>query len=293
MKYRFIDIEKPHHAVSRLCRALGVTRAAYYAWKKRGDSARHEHDMALSDWIEHFFDESRRTYGAPRIHQDFRLGLGVAVSRKRVARLMRDLGIVGVSKGGGKGTRPKLPPECEAAPDLVHRVFVADAPNRLWSADITYVRTREGWLYLALVMDMFSRRIVGWSMAERMHTDLVVDAVCMALTRREPPPGLVHHSDRGSQYRSLLFGRTLAEFGIAASMGSRGDAYDNSVTESVISTVKAELIDREVFATKDLARLAIFDYIECFYNPQRRHSTLGYLSPVDYEAKMGGAAPAA
>lgn len=293
MKYRFVDEEKPHHAVSQLCRALGVTRAAYYAAKKRGPSARRVHDDALSDWIVHFFEASRNTYGAPRIHQDFKLGLGVPISRKRVARLMRELGIVGVSKGGAKRPRPKMPPECEAAPDLVHRIFTADAPNRLWSADITYVRTREGWLYLALVMDLFSRRIVGWSMAERLHADIVVDAVCMALTRREPPPGLVHHSDRGSQYRSLLFGRTLAECGVAPSMGSRGDAYDNSVTESVISTVKAELVDREVFATKDLARLAIFDYIECFYNPQRRHSTLGYLSPIEYEEKMGAAAPAA
>ncbi|MCE5191818.1 MAG: IS3 family transposase [Actinomycetia bacterium] len=290
MRYGFIDQERAHHAVSRLTRALGVTRAAYYAYKRRGPSARRIHDDALKDWIEYFFEQSRRIYGAPRIHADLTLGLGVAVGRKRVARLMRELDLTGVSKSRNKRPAPKLPPECEAAPDLVRRVFAADAPNRLWSADITYLRTHEGWLYLALVMDVCSRRIVGWSMAATLHAEIVVDAVVMALTRREPPPGLIHHSDRGSQYRSLLFGRTLAGSGIAASMGSRGDAYDNAVTESIMSTIKAELVEREVFGSKDLARLAVFDYIECFYNPQRRHSTLGYLSPIEFEEKMWSAA---
>jgi len=293
MRYRFIDQERPHHAVSRLCRALGVTRAAYYAWRKRGPSARQVHDEALGDWIEYFFEASRRIYGAPRIHADFTIGLGVPVGRKRVARLMRTPDIVGISKGRGKRPAPKMPPECAAAPDLVRRLFRADAPNRLWSADITYLRTREGWLYLALVMDVFSRRIVGWSMAERLHADLVVDAVCMALTRRDPPPGLIHHSDRGAQYRSLLFGKTLAGSGVAASMGSRGDAYDNAITESVMSTIKSELVEREVFESKDLARLAVFDFIECFYNSYRRHSSLGQLSPMEFEEKMGQVAPAA
>jgi putative transposase len=293
MKYRFIDQEKPHHAVSRLCRALGVTRAAYYAWRKRGMSARQEHDDALKDWIEYFFECSRRIYGAPRIHADFVLGLGVRVGRKRIARLMRELDIIGLSKGHGKRPAPKMPPECEAAPDLVKRLFTANAPNLFWSADITYLRTREGWLYLALVMDVFSRRIIGWSMAERLHADIVVDAVCMALTRRDPPPGLIHHSDRGAQYRSLLFGKTLAASGVAASMGSRGDAYDNAITESVMSTIKNELVEREVFESKDIARLAVFDYIECFYNSYRRHSSLGQLNPIEFEEMMGQAAPAA
>jgi putative transposase len=290
MRYRFIDQERPHHAVSRLCRVLGVTRAAYYAWRKRGACARAVHDDALSDWIEHFFERSRRTYGAPRIHADFVLGLGVPVSRKRIARLMRRLDIIGSSRRRGPRRSRVIPPECEAAPDLVARHFAADAPNRLWSADITYLRTREGWLYLALVLDVYSRRIIGWSMAETLHADLVVDALCMALTRREPPPGLIHHSDRGSQYRSLHFGRTLAATGVAASMGSRGDAYDNAVTETVMETIKRELVEREVFATKDIARLAVFDYIEAFYNTYRRHSSLGYLSPAEFEETMGTAA---
>jgi putative transposase len=293
MRYRFIDQERPHHAVSRLCRALGVTRAAYYAWRTRGVPAHKEQDDALKDWIEYFFEQSRRIYGAPRIHADFTLGLGVPVGRKRVARLMRELDITGVSKGRGKHSAPKMPPECEAAPDLVRRLFAADRPNRLWSADITYLRTHEGWLYLAIVMDVFSRRIVGWSMAESLHADIVVDAVCMALTRRDPPPGLIHHSDRGAQYRSLLFGKTLAGSGVAASMGSRGDAYDNAITESVMSTIKSELVERQVFESKDLARLAVFDFIECFYNSYRRHSSLGQLSPMEFEEKMGLAASAA
>ena len=293
MKYRFIDSEKPHHKVSHLCRVLGVTRAAYYASKKRGPSARQLHDEALSDWIEHFFERSRNTYGAPRIHADFTLELGVPVGRKRVARLMRGLGIAGVSKRHGRRPVPKMPPECEAAPDLIKRHFHASAPDEFWSADITYIRTREGWLYLALVMDVFSRRIVGWSMAERLHAGIVVDAVRMALTRRNPPPGLIHHSDRGSQYRSLLFGETLAGSKIAPSMGSRGDAYDNAITESVMSTIKSELVEHQVFESKDLARLAVLDYIECFYNPHRRHSSLGHLSPMEFEAIMIPAAPAA
>lgn len=290
MKYRFIDQEKPHHAVSRLCRALGVTRAAYYAWRKRGVPARRIHDEALSDWIEYFFERSRHTYGAPRIHADFTLGLGAPVSRKRIARLMRRLGIAGSARRLGRHRVQALPPECSAAPDLVARHFTADAPNRLWSADITYLRTHEGWLYLAIVLDVYSRRIIGWSMAETLHADLVVDALCMALTRRVPPPGLIHHSDRGAQYRSLHFGRMLADAGVAASMGSRGDAYDNAVTETVMETIKRELVGRQVFANKDIARLAVFDYIEAFYNTYRRHSSLGYLSPVEFEEKMADVA---
>lgn len=290
MRYRFIDQERPHHAVSRLCRALGVTRAAYYAHHRRGASARAVHDDALMDWIEHFFERSRFTYGAPRIHADFTIGLGVAVSRKRVARLMRRLGIAGSARRLAPRRVRALPPECDAAPDLVTRRFSAPAPNRLWSADITYLRTHEGWLYLAIVLDVYSRRVIGWSMAETLHADLVVDALCMALTRRTPPPGLIHHSDRGAQYRSLHFGRTLAEAGVAPSMGSRGDAYDNAVTETVMETIKRELVERQVFTTKDRARLAVFDYIEAFYNTYRRHSSLGYLSPAEFEAMIVSAA---
>lgn len=287
MKYRFIDQEKAHHTVSLLCRVLGVTRAAYYARCRRGTPARTTHDEALREWVEYYFERSRGNYGCPRIHRDIAMELGVPVSRRRVARLMRELGIEGVSTRRPSRRPHRRSPKKGLAPDLVARRFRTNRPNRLWSADITYVATDRGWLSLAVVMDVFSRRIVGWSMSERMGAMLVVDALRMAVARRTPPPGLIYHSDQGSQYRSVVLGRTLASCGAVASMGSCGDAYDNAITETVMSTIKRELVHRETFPTKEIARLALFDYIECFYNPVRRHSSLDYLSPVDFERMMG------
>lgn len=285
MRYRLIVQEKPHHPVSRLARVLGVSRSGYHAWQHRRPSTRSLADAALRERIEAIHEDARGIYGAPRVHAELRLKHGVHVGRKRVARLMREAGISGVSRRRTKRTTTTTK-EAPAAPDLVRRDFSASRPDELWLADITYVSTWEGFLFLAGVMDMYSRRCVGWSMRDDLQADLVIDALGMAVTRRGPGAGLVHHSDRGSQYTSLLFGATLRESGIAASMGSRGDAFDNAAAESFIATIKKELINRRRFKTRNEARLAIFDYIECFYNPVRRHSSLGYLSPVEYEEAM-------
>jgi putative transposase len=283
MTFRLVDAEKAQHPVSLLCSVLGVTRAGYYAWRRRGRSRRALGDAELVSLIGRVFVESLETYGAPRVHAELREGHGVRVGRKRVARLMRQLELEGVSRRG-KRQRTTIPdPAAAPAPDLVGRRFTASRPNELWLADITYLPTREGWLFLAVVLDAFSRRIVGWSMRDDLKAELVVDALGMAVTRRRPPAGVVHHSDRGSQYTSLAFGTTLRESGLVASMGRRGDAYDNAACESVISTIKNELIKRRSWTSRDQARLAVFSYIETFYNPRRRHSALGYRSPIDYE----------
>ena len=283
MTFRLIEAEKAQHPVSLLCSVLGVTRAGYYAWRRRGPSQRRLGDAALSSLIGRVFVESLKTYGAPRVHAELREAHGIRVGRKRVARLMRQRELEGVSRRG-KRRRTTIPdPAVAPAPDLVGRRFTAARPNELWLADITYLSTREGWLFLAVVLDAYSRRIVGWSMRDDLKTELVVDALGMAVTRRRPPAGVVHHSDRGSQYTSLAFGTTLRESGLVASMGRRGDAYDNAACESVISTIKNELIKRQTWTSRDQARLAVFSYIETFYNPRRRHSALGYQSPIDYE----------
>jgi putative transposase len=286
MRFRLIEAERAEHSISRLCTVLGVTRQGFYAWRRRGPSLRQLGDDELAKLIVTIYDGSHQTYGAVRINDELRDDHDVHVGRKRVARLMRQLGVQGSS--GREGKRPrttrqdaKAPP----APDLVERRFVAEAPNRLWLADITYVPTLEGWLFLAVVEDMFSRKIVGWSMRDDLKADLVVDALAMAVTRRRPPKGLIHHSDRGSQFTSLAFGRTLRESGLVASMGSRGDAYDNAPCESVISRIKVEWIKRHRYTSRDQARLSIFTYIETFYNPRRRHSALGGISPDEYERR--------
>jgi putative transposase len=286
MKFRLIEEEKSHHSLSLLARVLGVSRAGYHAWRKRPASERARMDEALKALIEEIHAATDGTYGAPRIHEELAQAHDVHVGAKRVARLLRELGLQGVSRRGKH--RPRLSaPESLPAPDLVRRSFTADRPNELWLADITYVPTWEGWLFLAAVIDMCSRAVCGWSMRDDLKADLVVDALGMAATRRRPKPGLVHHSDRGGQYRSLLLGRTLRESGIVASMGSPGDAYDNAPTESFMATIKTELIHRRTFKTRNEARLAVFRYIEGFYNPQRRHSSLGYLSPLEFERMLG------
>jgi putative transposase len=228
--------------------------------------------------------DSCQTYGAPRIHFELRT-LGVRCARKRVARLMRQAGLFGCG-GRRRKARTTLRSRTEPippAPDLVKRNFTPEAPDRLWVSDITYVRTWEGWLYLSFVLDAYSRRIVGWSMASHLKTDLVLDAVNMAIYNRRPAPGLIHHSDRGSQYTSVEFGSRLKEAGLLPSMGSVADAYDNSMAESFVSTLKRELIRRHSWPSRQMARTAIFEYIETFYNLRRRHSALGSLSPREYE----------
>ena len=282
--YRLIDAEKAHHAVSRLCRVLGVSRAGYYAWTTRGPSVTARKDAALTELIRRVHQRSRGTYGAPRIHAELRLDHGIAVGRKRVARLMRAAGLIGCHRRRRHGLT-RRDPQAMSAPDLVGRCFTATAPDRVWTADITYIPTWSGWLYLAVVLDVFSRRVVGWAMAEHLRTELVLDALDMAIWNRRPAEGLVHHSDQGCQYTSLAFGRRLRQAGLVASMGSVGDCYDNAVTESFFATLECELLDRSRFATRAQARTAVFDFIEGFYNPRRRHSTLGYLSPAEFERR--------
>jgi putative transposase len=286
MNFRLIAEEKPHHPVSRLARVLGVSRAGFYAWQKRAPSQRARSDAALTTRITTIHDETDGIYGAPRIHAELADEHGVRVGRKRVARLMRAAGIEGVSRRRFRVGTTTPGGEAPAAPDLVQRDFTATRPDQLWFADITYVPTWQGWLYLAAVVDACSRYCIGWSMRDDLRADLVYDALGMAVTRRRPDADLIHHSDRGSQYRSLVFGKLLTESGIAASMGSRGDAYDNAAMESFMASIKTELINRRRFKTKDEARTAIFSYIEAFYNPRRRHSGLGQKSPAAYEKML-------
>ncbi len=235
----------------------------------------------LSERICAIHARSRGTYGAPRIHAELRYE-GTRCSCKRVARLLRLAGLQGCHRRRGPRTTRRNPDTAPAA-DLVHREFAAAAPDRLWVADITYVRTWAGFLYLAVVLDACSRRVVGWAMAEHLRTELVIEAVEMALWQRRPQEGVIHHSDRGSQYTSLAFGWRLREAGLVASMGSRGDCFDNAMAESFFATLECELLARQRFPTRNAARLALFDYIEGFYNTHRRHSALGHLSPAAYE----------
>ena len=247
--YRLIDQEKAHHGVSRLARVLGVARAGYYAWSSRPASARTLADRALTEQIRQIHARSRGTYGAPRVHAELRLGLDVHVGRKRVARLMRAAGLQGCHRRRRHGLT-RRDPAATAAPDRVERQFTPPAPDRLWVADITQQRTDQGWLYLAVVLDCFSRRIVGWSMADHLRTELVLDALDMAIAQRHPTAGLVHHSDHGCQYTSFAFGRRLAASELVASMGTVGDALDNAVAESFFATLECELLDRYDWPTR-------------------------------------------
>jgi putative transposase len=290
--YRLIDAEKPHHQVSRLCRVLGVARAGYYAWASRPPSDHDRWDALLGQRIREIHARSRGTYGAPRVHAELRLGLDIRVGRKRVARLMRDHGLQGVHRRR-RGGLTRRDPQASPAPDLVERNFTPAGPDQLWVADITQQRTGEGWLYLAVILDAFSRRVVGWSMADHLRTELVLDALDMAIAQRKPTAGLVHHSDHGCQYTSFAFGRRLHASDLIASMGTVGDALDNAVAESFFATLECELLDRHLWPTRSGLRTAVFDFIEIFYNRQRRHSTLGYHPPATYEHHHRPAAPAA
>ena len=277
-----IAAEKTTFPVAVMCRVLQVSRTGFYNWERRAPSDRALTDAWLTDKIRQIHEQRRGVYGAPRIHAELRMEHDVRVGRKRVARLMKGAGISGVTPRKRYRTTIRIP-GITPATDLVERQFRPDRPNVLWVADITYLRTGEGWLYLAAVQDAYSRQIVGWAMATHMRATLVVDALKMALARRRPPPGLIHHSDQGSQYVSLAFGRAAGDAGIAVSMGSRGDAYDNAVAETFFATLKKELVNRRTWPDRLELQSAVFEYIEAFYNRQRRHSTLGMLSPVAYE----------
>lgn len=267
--------------IAAMARMLGVSKAGYYAWVDRQPSARRLADAALLKRIRTVHLGSHETYGAPRVHADLR-EQGDRHSRKRIARLMRRAGLVGASHRRGGPVTTQRDREARSAPDLVDRNFAATAPNRLWVADITYVPTAAGFLYLAVVLDAFSRRIVGWAMTNHLRSELVLDALEMAITQRGPRD-VIHHSDQGSQYTSLAFGSRCQEAGVRPSMGSVGDAYDNAMAESFFSTLECELLARRRFRSQAEARMACFSYIEGFYNPMRRHSALGYRSPVVYE----------
>lgn len=279
--FRLIDAEKANYPVSLLCQALGVSRSGYYDWKDRPPSKKAREDATLTEKIREVHDRSKGTYGYPRVHAELR-ALGVRCSRKRVARLMRKNGLTGCMRGRKKHTT-RHDRYATPAPDLLRRNFAAAAPDKVWTADITYVHTQEGFPYLAFILDVYSRRVVGWSMATHLRTELVVDALEIALWRRRPNAGLIHHTDRGAQYTALSFGKRLEEAGIVPSMGRAGSALDNAISESFVASLKTELLYRHRFLTREAARTAVFDYIEGFYNRVRRHSSLGYLSPSDYE----------
>ena len=269
--------------IATMARVLGVSPAGYYAWRRRRPSARANSDGELLKRIRTIHASSRGTYGAPRVHAELRAE-GRHVGKKRVARLMRQAGLTGVSRRRGMRTTQR-DETARPAPDLVARDFTAAAPNRLWVADITYIPTWAGFLYLAVVLDAFSRRIVGWAMAHHLRTELVLQALDMAVHQRRPAD-VIHHSDQGSQYTSLAFGKRCREAGVRPSMGSVGDAYDNALCESFFATLECELLDRRCFQSQAEARMAVFSYIEGWYNPSRRHSAIGYVSPIAYEAQM-------
>jgi putative transposase len=279
--FRFIEAEQACFPISLSARLLGVSRSGFHAWRCRPPSDRALSDAWLTEKIKEIHGQSRGTYGSPRIHAELRRQ-GIRVGRKRVERLMRQAGLSG-SHTRRKGKTTIRVQGVRVADDLVERDFNPTAPNRLWCADIKEIPTWEGKLYLASVLDCFSRRVVGWSMRDDMQAELVVDALEMAVARRRPGPGLVHHSDQGSQYVALVFGQRLRAAGIAQSMGSKGDCFDNAAIESYHATLEKDLLRRRSLRTKQEARTALFDYIETFYNRERLHSTLGYRSPDEFE----------
>jgi putative transposase len=280
--FGFIAAKKAEHSIKSMCRVLGVSRSGFHAWQTREPSARRREDERLLERIREIHAENRRVYGSPRIRAELAMADGVRVSRKRVERLMREAGISGLIKKKRGQTTIRVP-GVRVCEDLVDRAFLAAAPDQLWVADITYLRTWEGWLYLVAVQDVFSRRIVGWSMADHMRTELVCDALQMALAQRRPAPGLIWHSDQGSQFVALAFGQQARAAGIAQSMGSKGDCFDNAVAESFFATLKKELIHGRSWPSQAELRTEVFEYIEVFFNRRRRHSTLGFLSPNEFE----------
>ncbi len=271
------------YPVATQCRVLGVSPSGFYAWLNRAPSTRRVLDEVLLERIRVIHSKSRGTYGAPRIHAEL-VDEGWRIARKRVARLMREVGLYGVSRRKWICTTQRRP-DARPAPDLVERNFTADEPDQLYVADITYVPTWAGFLFLAVVLDACTRRIVGWAMANHLRTELVLDALDMALYQRQPS-NVIHHSDQGTQYTSISFGRRCKQAGVRPSMGSVGDCYDNAMCESFFATLECELIDRTTFRSHAEAKLAIFEFIEGWYNPHRRHSSIDYLSPINYERRM-------
>ena len=291
MKFAFIAASEVAFPVSTMCRVLGVTRSGFYAWAKRPKPERAKRDAQLAATVAAVHQRSRRTYGSPRVHRELK-ARGVRVGKKRIERLMRENGIQGRrkrrytrttdSKHGGP-----------IAPNLLARKFCVSAPNRAWVTDVTAIATGEGWLYLAPMLDLHSRRVVGWSASETNDTTLALDALRKALRARRPPPGLLHHTDRGSPYASDDYRAELRLHGVRRSMSRKGDCWDNAVAESFFGTLRAELVDHEQYRTHEAARHSISDYIETFYNIERRHSFLDYLNPIEFELRSATARVAA
>jgi putative transposase len=278
-----IEAEKADFPVALMCRILGVSRSGFYAWSARPESARAKENKRLVTEIKRVHQESRRTYGSPRVHAELQEE-GFGVGRNRVARLMRENGLRAKGKRRFKKTTDSEH-DRRIAPNHLGREFQAEAPNTVWAGDITYLWTSEGWVYLAVVVDLFSRKVVGWALADHMRTDLVLEALFDALSKRVPGGNLMYHSDRGTQYASDGYRAALDTHGIQCSMSRKGDCWDNAVVESFFGTLKTELDVADHWKTRARARYDVFEYIEVFYNQQRRHSYLGYVSPARYEAE--------
>jgi len=286
VKYACVDCRRDRYPVRMMCRLLRVSASGYYAWRIRPESPRAKSDRTLMAEIRRVHRDSKGVYGSPRVHAEL-VAKGTPVGRHKVASLMRLARLKGCPRRRFRATTQRDPSH-PVAKNLLRQNFSTDAPNQCWVADITYIATREGWLYLAVVMDLYSRRVVGWSMSRWMSRRLVLAALRMAIDAREPEEGLVHHSDRGGQYTSDDFRDELARHGIACSMSGRGNCYDNAVVESFFASLKRERVNRVRYRTRDEARADIFDYIEVFYNRKRRHGYLGNISPDDFEAQSTG-----
>jgi transposase InsO family protein len=284
MRYEFMAAHESQYCVTRMCQALGVRRSSYYGWRHRPESGRAKADRELVDEIRRQHQVSRQSYGSPRIHRALRAA-GIACGRHRVARLMHLHGVVALKGRKRRFCTTQRDRQAQPAPNLLDQNFTCERPNEKYAGDVTYIPTGQGWLYLACEMDLFSRKIVGWAMSEYVDTKLVEDAWNMAVRQRKPPRGLLHHSDQGSTYTSEAFQRALKALGCKVSMSRVGNCYDNAAMESFFATLKSECA-HHVFATRAEARMAIFEYIEGWYNRQRSHSSLGYLSPVQFEAQF-------
>jgi putative transposase len=283
VKFELVKAEKAHYPVAVLCSVLSVSRSGFYDWQRRPEPARAAADAALVVGIRAAHKLGRGAYGSPRVHAELQ-AKGVRVSQKRVARLMREDGLRARQKRRFRKTTDSNHTD-PIAPNVLQRHFEPTAPNRAWATDVTYVHTMEGWLYLAVMLDLFSRRVVGWAASITNDRALALEALNCALVARHPLPGLVHHSDRGSPYASEDYRQALEKRGIVASMSRTGDCWDNAVAESFFASLKAELVDHENYASHAVALASIGDYIDNFYNPLRRHSHLGYLNPIEYELR--------
>lgn len=287
MKYPIIQAQSAYHSITRLCRLMAVSTSGYYDWRDRPPSAHQLRDVELKTKVRASYDDSHGIYGAPRVYQDLKED-GEAVARKRIARLMREEQLVAKAVKAFKRTTlcdPRLP----VADNLLKQDFTATASNQRWVSDITYIRTQEGWLYLAIILDLYSRAIVGWSMDKHMTVELVINALMMALSRRQISDELILHSDRGSQYAAKDYQTILGEHGIQCSMSGTGNCYDNAVAESFFHSLKTEWVYHDKYITRDDAKASLFEYIEIFYNRERRHSYVNQMAPMQFEEMMKAA----